>query len=71
MRNSTTLAVRQVSDTVPTSTLPDYYAEERWASTRARARQVRARNALRLVGLMVGVAGLARALRVWDAGLQP
>jgi hypothetical protein len=56
---------------VPSAALPDYYAEERRARVRTRARQTRARNALVLVGLMVGVAGLAGALRAWDAGLQP
>ena len=67
----TTLPPQSLSDAPRTPTFPDYYAEERWAVTRTRARQVRVRNALRLVGLMVGVAGLAGALRVWDAGLQP
>ena len=71
MRNPTTLPPRPFVDAAPTSTVPDYYAEERWALTRARARRVRARRTLRLVGLMVGVAGLAGALRAWDAGLQP
>ena len=71
MRSTTTLRPRQPAHMAPALTFPDYYAEERWALTRARARQARARNALRLVGLVVGVAGLAGALRVWDAGLQP
>jgi hypothetical protein len=62
---------RQVTANASTLVFPDYYAEEQWALIRARARQVRARNALRLVGLMLGAAGLAGALRVWDAGLQP
>jgi hypothetical protein len=50
---------------------PDYYTEERWARERVRARQARARNALILVGLMTGVAGLAGSLRLWDLGVQP
>ena len=56
---------------LPSALFPDYYAEERWARIRTQARQSRARNALVLAGLMVGVAGLAGALRAWDAGLQP
>jgi hypothetical protein len=71
MRNSTTLSPRQFAGAARTPIFPDYYGEERWALTHARARQARARNALRLVGLMLGVAGLAGALRAWDAGLQP
>ena len=71
MNSSLSLQRRPARVEVPTSALPDYYAEERWARTRVEARKVRARNALILVGLMVGVAGLAGALRTWDAGLQP
>ena len=70
MRNSTTSRPRPVA-VARASTFPDYYAEERWALTRARARQVRNGNALRLVGLLLGAAGLAGALRAWDAGVQP
>jgi hypothetical protein len=71
MRTYILFEQRTVTTNAPTLAFPDYYAEEQWALTRARARQVRARNALRLVGLMLGAAGLAGALRVWDAGLQP
>jgi hypothetical protein len=61
----------RIAAATATPAFPDYYAEERGAKTRAQARQERARNALRLVGLLVGMAGLAGALRAWDAGLQP
>ncbi|HKB05237.1 MAG TPA: hypothetical protein VKD90_23635 [Gemmataceae bacterium] len=71
MRTYITVARQPVATNAPHLTFPDYYAEERLALCRTRARQVRAHNALRLVGLMLGAAGLAGALRVWDAGLQP
>ena len=71
MRSSTLSCPRQTTEEPAPSALPDYYAEERWAKARAQARQARARKALRLVGLLVGAAGLAGALRAWDAGLQP
>jgi hypothetical protein len=70
MTNSTLLSRRPASgQTAPA--FPDYYSEERWAQTRVRARQARARNALILIGLMTGIAGLAGGLRRWDLGLQP
>jgi len=71
MRYSTTPCPRRVTDGLTPLAVPDYYAEERWAKTRVQARQARARNALKLVGLLVGAAGIAAALRAWDAGLQP
>jgi hypothetical protein len=71
MNSSLTLQRQPARVGVPTSALPDFYAEERWARTRVEARKVRARNALVLVGLLVGAAGTAGALRRWDAGLQP
>jgi hypothetical protein len=71
MRSSTLSCPRHTSEASAPSALPDYYAEERWAKARAQARQARARKALRVVGLLVGAAGLAGALRAWDAGLQP
>ena len=72
MRHTTLPAPRQTTPLVTeSSAFPDFYAEERRALARTRARQARARNALVLVGLMAGVAGLAGALRAWDAGLQP
>jgi hypothetical protein len=70
MRATTRCPRRTTRETAPPA-FPDYYAEERWAKARADGRRTRARNALRLVGLLVGVAGLAGALRAWDAGLQP
>jgi hypothetical protein len=47
--------------TYASSSLPDYYADER----RARCR-VRLRHALGWVGLFAGVAALAGVLRLWD-----
>jgi len=48
---------------LPSSSLPDYYADER----RAR-RRVRVRHALGWVGLVAGVAALAGFLRLGVAG---
>jgi hypothetical protein len=68
---ATTPCPRRTSHDTARSAFPDYYAEEQWAKTRSQARQARTRNALRLVGLLLGAAGLAGALRAWDTGLQP
>lgn len=70
MTNST-LHSRPQTATPTAPAFPDYYSEERSARARVQARQARARNALILVGLMTGIAGLAGGLRRWDLGLQP
>jgi hypothetical protein len=69
--NTFTLQRLQTRIDARPAAFPDYYAEERWARYRSQARQLRARNALRLVGLLIGVAGVAGALRMWDLGMQP
>ncbi|MBO0697134.1 MAG: hypothetical protein J2P46_01950 [Zavarzinella sp.] len=71
MRSTTIPGPRRIREEPTQSKLLDYYAEERLAKARIEARQARARNALRLAGLLIGAAGLAGALRAWDAGLQP